>query len=57
MSLPVKMFEPRSTLQRIIDCFAFAPHYLKRASLEDDPLERLKLVITTSIAGMHLCTG
>jgi len=23
----------------------------------EDPIERLKLVITTSIAGMHLCTG
>lgn len=32
MSLPVRMFEPRSTIQRVADYFCFAPIYLKRAA-------------------------
>jgi len=29
MSLPIKIFEPRSSVQRIIDLFSFAPRFLK----------------------------
>ena len=33
MSLPVRMFEPRSTIQRVADYFCFAPIFLKKAAL------------------------
>lgn len=32
ISLPVRIFEPRSTLERICDNWAFLPIYLKKAS-------------------------
>lgn len=32
MSLPVRMFEPRSTIQRVADYFCFAPIFLKKAA-------------------------
>ncbi len=57
MSLPVRMFEPKSTTQRVVDIFSFGPVYLKKAAQIDDPLERFKHVIAVSIAGMHLCIG
>lgn len=53
MSLPVSIFEPKSTLQRITDYFSFAPEFLGKASIEDNFLERLKLTITYSISGLY----
>ncbi len=53
ISLPVRVFEPRSQIERMLDTFGFAPIFLRRAALETDHLERLKLVITTVIAGMY----
>lgn len=53
ISLPITIFEPKSTLQRITDYFSFAPQFLTRASKEIDPIERLKLTITFSIAGLY----
>jgi hypothetical protein len=32
MSLPVRMFEARSTIQRVADYFCFAPIFLKKAA-------------------------
>jgi len=57
MSLPVRMFEPRSTIQRVADYFCFAPIFLKRASKCTDKLERFKNVISYFIAGMQVWTG
>ena len=57
MSLPVRMFEATSTIQRIIDMLSFAPIFLKTAVFLDDPLERFKNCIAFAVAGMHLCTG
>jgi len=31
LSLPVRIFEPRSTLERLLDVYKFAPIYLRRA--------------------------
>ena len=55
ISLPIKIFEPTSTLQRIADLWTFAPIYLKKAAKEEDHLERLKLVITFTISSIYLC--
>lgn len=32
ISLPIKIFEPRSSIQRIVDLWSFAPYYLKEAA-------------------------
>jgi hypothetical protein len=29
ISLPIKIFEPRSSIQRIVDIWSFAPKYLR----------------------------
>ena len=42
ISLPIKIFEPRSSLQRITDIWSFAPKFLKQASETTDHLERFK---------------
>jgi hypothetical protein len=57
MSLPVRMFEPRSTIQRVADYFCFAPTFLKQGAMQTDKIERFKYVAAYMIAGMHVCTG
>ena len=42
VSLPVRIFEPRSTLERITDWWCTAPIYLTRASQSTDHLERFR---------------
>lgn len=32
ISLPIKIFEPRSTIQRIVDVWSFAPKFLNAAA-------------------------
>lgn len=57
MSLPVRMFEARSTIQRISDYFSFAPIYLKKGALSTNPIERFKYIVAYFISGMQICTG
>ena len=54
VSLPVRIFEPRSTIERICDLWSFGPIYLSRAASINDPVERMKNVMTFSIAGLYL---
>jgi hypothetical protein len=53
ISLPVRLFEPRSYLERITDAWCFAPVFLTKAAETSDPLERLKLVVTFALSGLH----
>jgi len=53
ISLPVRIFEPRSTVERITDWWAFTPIYFRMASRISDPIERFKLVVTAAIAGLY----
>ena len=57
ISLPIKIFEPRSSIQRIVDLWTFAPKFLKQAAQTSDHLERLKLVIAFNISGFYLTTS
>ena len=41
LSLPVRIFHARSTIERICDIFSLAPHYLNAAFMEEGT-ERLK---------------
>lgn len=49
---PVKIFEPRSYLEKLADVWVY-PKYLSDAARTRDPLERMKLVVTWFIAGLH----
>lgn len=52
ISLPVRIFEKRSALERISYLWCTAPVYLKRAA-QENPVERLKNVIAFVVSGMH----
>lgn len=52
VSLPVRIFEPRSYLEKLSDAWVY-PRYLDAASACPDPVRRLKLVTTYFVAGFH----
>ncbi|KYQ96866.1 oxysterol binding family protein [Tieghemostelium lacteum] len=52
--LPISLFEPRSFLEKLTDTFAYASFYLNKAAECTDPLERMKLIISFCISGLHL---
>ena len=54
VSLPVRIFEKRSTIEKICDLWCTGPIFLKRAALETDPIERMKNAITFVVSGMHM---
>lgn len=53
ISLPVRIFEARSLIERLADWYGFGPHYLKDAARITDPLERFKLCIAFGVAGLY----
>ena len=57
ISLPIKIFEPRSSIQRIVDFWASAPLFLTAAAKAKDPIERLTYVIAFSLSNIYICTG
>lgn len=54
VSLPVRIFEPISMVERICDFWAFAPVYLPKAAQTKKPVERMKLAITYGVAGLYV---
>lgn len=54
VSLPVRIFEPRSLLERIVDWWTFAPGFLGPAAFNPNPIERFEAVIAFSIAGLYV---
>lgn len=54
VSLPVKLFEPRSFLQRLADGWRYVPFFLSRAAQTTDPVERFKIVVAFALASLHL---
>lgn len=57
ISLPIRIFEPRTLLERVADGWNYAPTLLKKAAFSADPLERMKFVIAFVAGGFHFCTG
>lgn len=57
ISMPIKIFEPRSAISRIVDIYSFAPKHLKMAAAITDNLERFKLVIAFALSGVYICTS
>ena len=55
ISLNVKIFEPKTVLERYVTTFSYANTFLLPASDPNlNPYERFKLVITFQLAGMHI---
>lgn len=57
ISLPIKIFEPRSAIQRLVDIWSFAPKFLSDAAQITDHLERFKRVIAFSLSSIYVCTS
>jgi hypothetical protein len=57
ISLPIRIFEPRSMLERYADWWCYAPIYLKKAGQSKDKIEAFKQVITFTLSSMFLSTG
>ena len=54
VSLPVKIFEPRSTLTRLTELWGTAYEYFNKTSESFNPIERIKMIITMAMSGLHL---
>ena len=52
LSLPIRIFEPRSMLERISDWFCFSPVLLTKAGSMDDKVEAMKYVICFSLSAL-----
>lgn len=57
ISLPIKIFEARSSIQRVVDLWSAAPKYLSLAAKSTDPLQRFKYVIAFGLSSIVLCAG
>lgn len=53
ISLPVRIFEPRSTLERLLDIWCFGPIYLRKAADAQDSSERMRMIMTFVMSGLH----
>lgn len=54
ISLPIRIFEPRSTCERLIDRFSFAPVFLTKAAAMSDQMGRFKQVLAFAVASLYL---
>lgn len=54
VSLPIKIFEPRSMLEKVAGDFRFVPYFMKKALEEKEPLERMKLLVTWYVCSLQL---
>lgn len=52
LSLPIRIFEPRSMLERYTDWFAFAPTLLDKAGSSKDKIESFKHVILFTLSAL-----
>ena len=55
ISMPAKIFEPKSSINRMCDLWTFAPKYLRAAADSIDHFERLKQVIAFSMSSVYIC--
>lgn len=53
--MPAKIFEPKSSINRMCDLWTHAPKYLRAAADSNDPLERLKYVIAFAMSSVYIC--
>jgi hypothetical protein len=54
VSLPIKIFEPRSMLEKVAGDFRFVPYFMNKAMEETEALERMKLLVTWYICSLQL---
>ena len=57
ISLPIKIFEARSSIQRVVDLWSSAPKFMTLAAKQSDPVERFKYVIAFGLTSLIYCTS
>ncbi|OQR95431.1 oxysterol binding protein [Thraustotheca clavata] len=57
LSLPIRVFEPRSLLERVAEAWSYAPTYLTKAATSTDPIERMKHLMCFVVSGLHCCVN
>ena len=53
VSLPIRVFEPRSTIERIVDWWAYIPLYIHKAVAAKTIKERMKVIVTLTFSSLH----
>mmetsp|Transcript_3057 Transcript_3057/g.3739 ORF Transcript_3057/g.3739 Transcript_3057/m.3739 type:complete len:342 (+) Transcript_3057:205-1230(+) len=54
ISLPVRIFQPKSLLERIIDAISFVPTFFSKACKTNDEVLRMKYVISFIVSGLYM---
>ena len=57
LSLPVKIFETRSIIERLCDLFTYSSHYLNQAAACQKPEDRIKFILGSVFAACPLGLG
>lgn len=57
ISLPVRIFEARSLVERVADWWSYIPIYITPNAFVNDKLLRFKMVIASSVAALHVSTS
>jgi hypothetical protein len=57
LSLPVRIFETKGTLERILGYWGMMPYFLKLAALEKERFERFKYCCAFAVSGFWACCG
>jgi hypothetical protein len=53
VSFPIKCMQPRTVLHNSLRAFMLNPLYVNRAAIIDNPIERIKLVVASTIGSFH----
>jgi hypothetical protein len=56
LQMPIELYEPRTSLERLADRFSFAPTILSAAAKETDPVTRLIKTIAFAVGGVYPLT-
>lgn len=54
ISLPVRIFQPKSLLERILDACSFVPTFFSKACQTTDPILRMKYVVSFIVSGLYM---
>jgi len=52
ITIPIYIADPRSYLEMVADGWCYGPHFLNKAVESNDPVERMKYVISFAISGL-----
>lgn len=53
VSFPIKCMQPRTVLHNSLRAFILNPLYVNRASIIENPIERIKLIVASTIGSFH----